>query len=123
MSNIHLPVYLLVLLNGAFTYHFGLWHPSFGVEFLVDEFSAAMTVLVVVMSTLVIIYSFRDVEHELESHVIPGYYTLIFLMLFSMVGMTLTNDLFNLYVFMEILSLLPAVLFQLNEKERTSWPA
>lgn len=159
MSNIHLPVYLLVillgtalvipllgrmtnklvnlilsyaimisallsvftlihvLLNGAYVYHFGLWHPSFGVEFVVDEFSAAMTVLVVVMSTLVIFYSFRDVEHELESHVIPGYYTLIFLMLFSMVGMTLTNDLFNLYVFMEILSLTSCGIVSIKRKK------
>jgi len=158
MSNVHLPVYLLVVLlgtalviplmgkltnalvrafltyaimiaailsvftliqvlvYGAFTYHFGLWNPSFGVEFLVDEFSAAMTVLVVLMSTLVIFYSFRDVEHELESHVIPGYYTLIFLMLFSMVGMTLTNDLFNMYVFMEILSLTSCGIVSIKRK-------
>ncbi len=158
MSNIHMPVYLLVvllgtalviplmakmtnrivnifltyaimiaailsvftlvnvLLNGAFTYHFGLWHPSYGIEFVVDEFSAAMTVLVTVMSALVIIYSFKDVEHELEGHVIPGYYTLIFLMLFSMVGMTLTNDLFNMYVFMEILSLTSCGIVSIKRK-------
>lgn len=158
MSNIHLPVYLMmvllataliipllekaasrfvglflncaiiiaallsvftlahVLVNGAYVYHFGLWHPSFGVEFIVDEFSAAMTVLVVIMSLLVIIYSFEDARHELQSHLIPGYYTLIFLMLFSMVGMTLTNDLFNMYVFMEILSLTSCGIVSIKRK-------
>lgn len=94
-----------VLQTGAYVYYFGLWHPSVGVEFVVDEFSAAMNVLVMVLSTLVIFYSYRDVEHEIRPDLVPGYYTLIFLMLFSMVGMILTNDLFNLYVFMEILSL------------------
>ena len=106
-----------VLRNGAYTYHFGLWHPAVGVEFVVDEFSAAMNVLVMVLSFLVILYSFRDVEHEIKQELVAGYYTLIFLMLFSMIGMILTNDLFNLYVFMEILSLTSCGIVSIKRKK------
>ncbi|SMP45141.1 complex I subunit 5 family protein [Anoxynatronum buryatiense] len=106
-----------VLQHGAYAYHFGQWHPSIGVEFLVDEFSAAMTVLVMILSTLVIVYSFRDVEHEIQPDLVSGYYVLIFLMLFSMVGMILTNDLFNLYVFMEILSLTSCGIVSIKRKK------
>lgn len=106
-----------VLRQGAYAYHFGQWHPAIGVEFLVDEFSAAMTALVILLSTLVIIYSFRDVEHEIQPDLVSGYYVLIFLMLFSMVGMIFTNDLFNLYVFMEILSLTSCGIVSIKRKK------
>jgi multicomponent Na+:H+ antiporter subunit D len=106
-----------VLQNGAYVYQFGLWSPSVGVEFIVDEFSAAMNVLVMALSTLILFYSFRDMEHEIQSDLVAGYYTLIFLMLFSMVGMILTNDLFNLYVFMEILSLTSCGIVSIKRKK------
>jgi multicomponent Na+:H+ antiporter subunit D len=106
-----------VLQNGAYVYHFGLWDPSVGIEFIIDEFSAAMNVLVMVLSTLIIFYSFRDVEHEIEPELVAGYYTLIFLMLFSMIGMILTNDLFNMYVFMEILSLTSCGIVSIKRKK------
>jgi multicomponent Na+:H+ antiporter subunit D len=106
-----------VLRNGAYVYQFGLWSPNVGVEFIVDEFSAAMNVLVMVLSTLILFYSFRDMEHEIQPDLVAGYYTLIFLMLFSMVGMILTNDLFNLYVFMEILSLTSCGIVSIKRKK------
>jgi multicomponent Na+:H+ antiporter subunit D len=51
------------------------------------------------------IYSLKDMEHEINENQLSSYYTLVFLLLFSMVGLTITNDIFNMYVFMEILSI------------------
>ena len=106
-----------VLTLGPYVYHFGLWNPAIGVEFVVDEFSAAMCVLVMALSTLVIFYSYSDIEHEIRPRLVAGYYTLIFLMLFSMIGMIFTNDLFNLYVFMEILSLTSCGIVSIKRKK------
>ncbi|SDY47238.1 complex I subunit 5 family protein [Tindallia californiensis] len=102
---------------GAYTYHFGLRDPMIGIEFVVDEFSAIMVALVLILSTLVVFYSYRDIEHEIYPHLVPGYYTLVFLLMFSMIGMILTNDLFNLYVFMEILSLTSCGIVSIKRKK------
>jgi multicomponent Na+:H+ antiporter subunit D len=88
-----------------FTYYFGDWLPGLGIEFIINVFSGFMSLLVLFMATLILFYAFKDISHDLSEHLIPYYYTLIFLMLFAMIGMIYTNDLFNLYVFMEILSL------------------
>ncbi len=106
-----------VLQTGAYVYHFGLRDPMIGVEFVVDEFSAVMVALVMILSTLIVFYSYRDIEHEIYPHLVPGYYTLVFLLMFSMIGMILTNDLFNLYVFMEILSLTSCGIVSIKRKK------
>jgi len=94
-----------VYLHGSFVYNFGSWASNVGIQFVIDDFSALMTFVIVLLSLLIIIYSIRDVEHEIHPKQLLGYYCLVFLLVFSMIGITLTNDLFNLYVFMEILSL------------------
>lgn len=100
-----LSLLIYVLKEQSFMYNFGNWSPVIGIQFVVDEFSALMTFVVLTLATLIIIYSLKDIEHEIAEAQFLSYYTLIFLLLFSMVGMVFTNDLFNLYVFLEILSI------------------
>lgn len=100
-----LSLLIYVLKEQSFMYNFGNWSPVIGIQFAVDEFSALMTFVVLTLATLIIIYSLKDIEHEIAEPQFISYYTLIFLLLFSMVGMVFTNDLFNLYVFLEILSI------------------
>ncbi|SDK95759.1 complex I subunit 5 family protein [Natronincola ferrireducens] len=106
-----------VMRNGGYRYNFGNWPSSIGIEFIIDEFSAMMTFVIITMSILVLIYSLRDIEHEISAVQITRYYTLVFLLLFSMIGITLTNDLFNLYVFMEILSLTSCGIISIKKKK------
>ena len=94
-----------VIRGSAYRYIFGSYTRGIGIEFIVDEFSALMTLIVLILAILIVIYSFKDLDHEIHPTRIKGYYTLVFLMLFSLVGMIFTNDIFNLYVFVELLSL------------------
>lgn len=103
--------------RGAFVYHFGNWSPKIGIEFIIDEFSAFMVLFIVSISFLILIYSLKDIEHEIDPGQFGSYYTLIFVLLFSMVGITLTNDLFNMYVFMEILSLTSCSIISIKRKK------
>ncbi len=100
-----LSLLIYVLKEQSFMYNFGNWSPVLGIQFAVDEFSTLMTFVVLTLATLIIIYSLKDIEHEIAEPQFLSYYTLIFLLLFSMIGMIFTNDLFNLYVFLEILSI------------------
>lgn len=105
------------LKNGAYLYNFGNWTSKIGIQFLIDEFSATMTFVILTLATLIIIYSIKDMEHEISQEQFGGYYVLVFLLLFSMVGMTYTNDLFNMYVFMEILSITSCAIISIKRKK------
>ena len=110
-----LMLVLRVAREGPFSYHFGGWKPPIGIEFRFDEFSASIAIVCLV-GWLAVLYSQRyedrrqvqrpgRVEHALEAPRIPYYYTLLLLNFTGMIGFAVTGDLFNLFVFMEILSL------------------
>lgn len=106
-----------VMENGAYTYSFGNWSQKIGIQFLVDEFSSFMTLIILSVAFLVIIYSLKDMEHEIKEYQMSSYYTLVFLLLFSMIGLTITNDIFNMYVFMEILSITSCGIISIKHKK------
>jgi multicomponent Na+:H+ antiporter subunit D len=127
VKKIILPVYIAALImsgvtladvqrNGGFTYDFGSWAQGLGIQFTADAFSALMAVMIILISFLVLIYSFRDIEHEIDPGERAGYYTLMLLVVFAMLGITYTNDLFNLYVFMEILSIASCGIISVKRK-------
>ena len=88
--------------SGPFTYHLGNWPPPFGVELMVDYLAVYVLLTFVAIAFLVMVYGAKDLQHELGANVRHWYYSLYLLLLFSLSGMALTNDLFNLFVFMEV---------------------
>ncbi|WP_034327800.1 complex I subunit 5 family protein [Alkaliphilus transvaalensis] len=109
--------FLKVNQEGGFVYNFGNWSEKIGIQFIIDEFSALMSLFILTVSFFVILYSLKDIEHEIDPDQFSGYYTLIFILLFSMVGITFSNDLFNMYVFMEILSLTSCSIISIKRKK------
>ncbi len=97
--------YIKVLETGTFFYNFGNWDSFIGVQFRVDEFSSAFAVYISLMATLVLIYSFKDIENLVSKKQCTNYYAIVLVMIFSVLGLVFTNDLFNMFVFMEILSI------------------
>lgn len=100
-----LYTFINVLRHGSYLYNIGNWGPKIGIQFNIDLFSTFMSLFILSLSLLIIIYSLRVIEHEIYSPQIPVYYSLLFLLILGMVGITITNDLFNTYVFMEILAI------------------
>jgi len=92
--------------TGPFSYPLGAWIPPYGIELRFDEFGAAISVICLV-GWLAILCSVHYTEwlRELAKSRIPYYYALMLLNLGGMIGFTITGDLFNLFVFLEILSL------------------
>lgn len=90
--------------EGPFSYVIGGWVAPYGIELHFDEFSAAIAIICL-LGMLAIIFSKEYVTHAIAEPRIPYYYTLLLLNLMAMIGFTVTGDLFNLFVFMEVLSL------------------
>lgn len=96
---------LLYTLDGQqLSYYLGGWAPPLGIEYLVDRVAAfAVTVLLGV--ALPVVVSTRRLALLEFSDRLGFFYGLVLLMLAGVVGMIVTHDLFNLFVFTEIGSL------------------
>lgn len=87
------------------SYHLGSWSPPWGIEIRIDFVGLMLATLVSSLGLLILLYSWRYVEHELGESKITYYYTLYLLLMTSMLGFTVTGDIFNMFVFMEIFSI------------------
>ncbi len=105
-----------VIGGGEFRYTFGNWTAAIGVEFAVTHFSAVLAVLVTVVTLLVLVYSLRDRGPDVQPGVTGSFYMLVLVNTAAMLGIAYTNDLFNLYVFMEMLSIASCAIVTINGK-------
>ena len=93
-----------VLVNGPVQYFMGGWAPPWGIEYRIDHLGALMLLLVSFITLLVGIYSKRSVLRELPDKEVP-FYSVYLLLVSGLMGILVTADMFNLYVFLEISSL------------------
>ncbi len=111
-------ILLHTLQNGAFSYVFGNHAPFLGVEMRIDVFAALFTLFIGVLALLTFIYSVGYVHKEVEHNQTPRYYVLMFILFFAAYGIIYTHDLFNTYVFMEILSITACGIVSIKRKRR-----
>lgn len=81
-------------------YQLGGWQPPWGINLAIDGLNLLVALIVAGISALVLIYSFVYMERDTG---LDQYYTLFLLILAGMMGVALTGDIFNLYVFFEIM--------------------
>jgi multicomponent Na+:H+ antiporter subunit D len=105
---------LAVMESGTIHYRLGSWAPPFGIEYVVDHLNAMMLVVVSMISLVVAIYAGRSVEKELPGKEVY-FYTVFLLQVTGFLGIVITGDLFNLYVFLEIASLAGYALIAVGE--------
>ncbi len=94
-----------VLVNGPMHYYMAGFMPPWGIELVVDYLGAYMCVVISFITLLVALYSKEYITKELSEQRRPQYYTLLLLLTGSMMGASVTGDLFNLFVCFEILSI------------------
>lgn len=87
-----------VMQNGAMMYAVGDWQPPFGIILYADHLSAMLVALTCVLGVGVILYSFAGSDREGKY-----FHPLIHFQILGINGAFLTNDLFNLFVFFEVL--------------------
>ena len=81
-------------------YRLGDWSAPFGIVLVLDRLSAFMLVLTAVLATAAVVYAAGGVDARGKS-----FHTLFQLQLMGINGAFLTGDLFNLFVFFEVLLL------------------
>ena len=94
-----------VLTVGTLDYWLGGWRPPWGIQYLVDALNAYVLVIILFLGLICVIHSKRSIEHELPPDKVVSFFTLYQLFITGLCGVTVTGDIFNMYVFIEILSL------------------
>ncbi len=85
-------------------YHLGGWAPPWGIEYVVDYLNGLVLTAIAVVSLLAAIYASALVKREIPAAKHAPFYALFLLQVTGLFGMTVTGDMFNLYVLLEIAS-------------------
>ena len=93
-----------VIQNGPIHYIFGGYKIPYGIEFSVDTINAVIVIMVCMLGVFSCMFAF-NFDKNGDALQVGGAYTMHALLVLGMVGMTMTGDVFNLYVFLEITSL------------------
>lgn len=109
-----ISVYILQLvsLNGIQVLYLGGWKAPFGITLVVDTFSALMLLVTSILAIVISIYSFGVVrDNKLNNR----FYLFFFSLLMGVNGAFTTGDVFNLYVWFEVMLMSSFVLITLDK--------
>lgn len=93
------------------THAMGAWPAPFGIIFVADAFAGAMVLVAGIVGFATAVYSIGDIG-PLRSRL--GFYPLLHVLLAGVCGAFLTGDLFNLFVWFEVLLIASFVLMALG---------
>lgn len=100
--------------TGPLAMTMGRWLPPFGISFAADVVGASFAVAAALVTLIILVYMQMD---QSEGDLRGGVYPLVLLLLAGVGGAFLTGDLFNLYVWFEVMLISSFGLFVLRARE------
>lgn len=93
---------LLVEVNaqGVVAGQMGGWGAPFGITLVADRLSAVMVLITAIIALAVSVYALADIDTRLEQ---LGYHAIFNVLIAGVIGAFVTGDLFNLYVWFEVM--------------------
>ena len=102
----YLAVNLLsyTMANGAIVEKIAGWGPPWGIDLVFSPLSGFLITLMILMGILIWLYSYRF-KNNVDFEPATKYFTLLMMLVTASVGVVLTGDVFNQFVFIEILGI------------------
>ena len=104
-------VFIFIYENGTQTVQSGNWEAPFGITFVADMLAATLVLLTCISGFAVAIFSVVSV---IKARLKFGYFSVFHFLLMGLTGAFLTGDIFNLYVWFEIIIISSFVLISLG---------
>ena len=98
------------------SYHVGGWAPPIGIEYRIDAANAFVALTVALVGTIALPYGWRSMRAEIERRHHGLFLAVYLLCLTGLLGVTVTGDAFNIFVFLEISSLATYTLVAMGAK-------
>ncbi len=86
--------------GGSQSLHLGGWRPPLGIVLIADTFAVLMVLTAAIMHIAVSVYSLADTDMRRQRF---GFFAFMNIMVMGVCGAFLTGDLFNLYVWFEVM--------------------
>ncbi|NIM00868.1 MAG: monovalent cation/H+ antiporter subunit D family protein [Acidobacteria bacterium] len=107
-----------VLADGPLVYALGGWAAPWGIEYRVDALAAFVLMFVSLMGAVTLSYAPRSLTHEIPKDRLHLFVAAFLLCLTGLLGIVITGDLFNVFVFLEISALSSYVLIAMGRDRR-----
>lgn len=107
-----------VTASGPVSYAIGNWPPPWGIEYRIDAANALVALLVALLALASLAYARRSAAAEIGDERQYLFYALMLLCVAGLLGIAVTGDAFNLFVFLEISSLSTYVLVAMGRDRR-----
>ena len=101
--------------HGIQTLQMGSWPAPFGITVAADMFSALLLLTGNIVAFICLLFAFRSLNRKIE---LTYFYPLFLFLITGVNGSFLTGDLFNLYVFFEVLLIASYVLVSIGGKKK-----
>jgi multicomponent Na+:H+ antiporter subunit D len=101
--------------DGMISVQAGGWEAPFGITFVSDTFSATLVLLTSISGLAVILFSLVSIN---KARMRFGYFAMIHFLLLGLNGAFLTGDIFNLYVWFEIIIISSFVLLTIGGEKK-----
>lgn len=103
---------------GFIAYWMGDWEPPWGIEYRLDSLNALIVLIIASIGAVVLPFARDSVPAEVERGGVAGFYTAFLLAQCGLLGIAVTGDVFNLFVFLEISSLASYILISQSANRR-----
>lgn len=104
--------------GGPQHYTMGNWPAPAGIEFIVSGFNTPILLLVSLVAVVTAVYGRRSVASEVDTGQTVVLYACLCLTLAGLLGLSITADAFNAFVFLEISSLATYTLIAMGRRRR-----
>ena len=104
--------------HGPIVYDVGGWPAPLGIVYQVDPLAALVLVIVTSVASVVMPYAPRVLEAEVAKEKHYLFYAALLLCMTGLLGMTITGDIFNVFVFLEISSLSSYALISMGPQRK-----
>ena len=90
---------------GTFVYKLGGWAPPHGISLYIDALNAPLILLISVMALITVVYAAPATVAEIKPNKRAPFYAALILCIAGLLGMVVTGDAFNVFVFLEVSSI------------------
>ncbi len=115
-----LTAWLLADVAGGAVVHYELggWAPPWGIAYRIDAVNALVALIVAATGAVTSLFAWHSIREEIPERLLAYFYAAFLLCFLGLLGIALTGDIFNVFVFLEISSLSTYALIALGQDRR-----